>query len=100
MFAQPCRFDNTHVTARGAVRQDLQCAYTVPTDLGQQVAAGQPLSSLHPLFELGSPDARILTAPVPGVIAIRRTNGLVAAGDHLMTIAPEITAEALGQQIA
>ena len=51
MFAQPCRFDNTHVTARGAVRQDLQCAYTVPTDLGQQVegirglgveAAGRP----------------------------------------------------------
>lgn len=66
--------------------------------LGDAVAEGQPVARLHDLFDLDRPP-QVLTAPVAGLVLIRRRNGLVSPGDHLFVIGPEIAPEALTRRV-
>lgn len=59
-------------------------------NLEEFVKKGQPVARLHSLFELGSNPNDLLLSPVTGIVAIKRSGGLVQPGDHLMTIAPEV----------
>ncbi|TDL78440.1 succinylglutamate desuccinylase [Palleronia sediminis] len=62
--------------------------------IGQTVETGQPVTRLRDLHRL---DAGVLDliAPCDGVVAIRRSTGIVAPGDHLAVITPELDARSL-----
>lgn len=56
-------------------------------DLGDHVAAGEPVARVHFIDELDR-DPRTFHARMDGVVAIMRRPTLVSAGTHLMHIAP------------
>ena len=57
--------------------------------MGEAVSAGQPVARLRDLHRLNVP-AIDLAAPVSGIVAIQRTGAIVAPGDHLCVICPEM----------
>lgn len=61
----------------------------IHVDLGQRVAEGTPIATLFDIHNAGAPP-RDLVSDRSGVVAIRRRSPLVAPGDHLCLIAPEI----------
>ena len=62
--------------------------------IGQAVSAGQIVTRLRNLHRLD--DAPIdLRAPVDGIVAIQRSGAIVAPGDHLCVICPELPRGAL-----
>lgn len=67
-------------------------------DLGDAVVAGQPVARLYDPHDIAQAP-QVLAAPVAGRVLIRRRNGLVHAGDHLLVIGPEIAPEALARMI-
>lgn len=60
--------------------------------LGEAVTAGQVLALLRDPFDLAAP-AREISAASDGLVLVRRRNALVAPGDHLFLIGPEMTAD-------
>ncbi|MCR9125111.1 MAG: succinylglutamate desuccinylase/aspartoacylase family protein [Rhodobacteraceae bacterium] len=66
---------------------------------GDAVAAGDVLGRLHDLHDLGAPP-RPAISPCDGVLAVRRCNPLVAPGDHLCLISPEIPRDAVLRRFA
>jgi len=62
--------------------------------IGKTVAPGQPVARLRDLYRLDGAPAD-LCAPVGGVVAIQRAGAIVAPGDHLCVICPELTRAAL-----
>lgn len=66
--------------------------------LSDLVTEGQPVAVLHSLFDLAA-ERVTLTAPVAGHVAIRRTCGLVQAGDHVLTIAPPMSSGDIARRV-
>lgn len=62
--------------------------------LGEAVTAGQALALLRDPLDLATP-AREISAASDGLVLVRRRNALVAPGDHLFLIGPEMTADQL-----
>ncbi|QYX56226.1 succinylglutamate desuccinylase/aspartoacylase family protein [Roseovarius sp. SCSIO 43702] len=67
--------------------------------IGQSVEAGQPVALLRDLHRLDA-GAHDLTASRGGVVAIQRSGGIVAPGDHLAVICPELDARGLDALLA
>jgi len=62
--------------------------------MGEAVSKGQPVARLRDLHRMDVP-AIDLTAPASGIVAIQRAGALVAPGDHLCVICPELSGAAL-----
>ncbi|MFX0542861.1 succinylglutamate desuccinylase/aspartoacylase domain-containing protein [Roseovarius sp. S4756] len=62
--------------------------------MGEAVSAGQAIARLRDLHRLDVA-AIDLIAPVSGVVAIQRAGAIVAPGDHLCVICPELSGVAL-----
>lgn len=66
--------------------------------IGEAVTEGQAVVVLRDLYRLDA-GARELCAPCDGLIAIQRSGGLVAPGDHLAVVCPELDASGLGARL-
>jgi predicted deacylase len=78
----------------GAVTSDHHALAEPLVPLGHAVAAGQPVARLRDLHRMDAAPAD-LCAPVDGILAIQRTGAIVAPGDHLCVICPELPGAAL-----
>ena len=67
--------------------------------LGDAVKAGQPLMQLRDLYRLDT-EAEQLTSTQAGIISIIRTTPIVAPGDHLCVVCPELSRDAVEEKIA
>ncbi|SFU11970.1 succinylglutamate desuccinylase/aspartoacylase domain-containing protein [Sedimentitalea nanhaiensis] len=80
--------------ASAAVTSDHQALAEPLVALGEAVSAGQPIARLRDLHRLDV-SAIDLTAHVAGIVAIQRAGAIVAPGDHLCVICPELSGTAL-----
>ena len=80
--------------ASAAVTSDHHALAEPLVALGEAVSAGQPIARLRDLHRLDV-SAIDLTAPVAGIVAIQRAGAIVAPGDHLCVICPELSGTAL-----
>ena len=76
-----------HVTAQGhGLSEPL-------VSIGEKVGAGQPVALLRDLHKLDAPQE--LRSEGAGIVAILRSRPIVAPGDHLCVICPELPSQAL-----
>ena len=80
--------------ASAAVTSDHHALAEPLVALGEAVSAGQPIARLRDLHRLDV-SAIDLTASVAGIVAIQRAGAIVAPGDHLCVICPELSGTAL-----
>lgn len=66
--------------------------------MGELVTEGQPVARLHDPHDL-TVAAQTMTAPVGGIVVIRRRGALVRPGDHLLAICPELSPADLARMI-
>ncbi len=62
--------------------------------IGAQIQAGQPVARLRDLYDLNAAPQE-LRASKAGILAILRAGAIVAPGDHLCVICPELSGAAL-----
>jgi N-alpha-acetyl-L-2,4-diaminobutyrate deacetylase len=60
--------------------------FETAVDLGEPVAAGEPLAHIHPIARTGR-EPQVIRAGMSGILAARHFPGLVQAGDCAAVIA-------------